>query len=266
MARRGLTLAAGYGGIAAAAGGLYLLLADHALPAGACIALGLALLWLRGTWVLPWTRDGYLRRVQEVTWRWRQNAQWARDVSSRRRAKLRGELRRLAPPPGGESEHERLVALVPEDEASAPFDVRVANAIAVLAQLDDAAARARATADTTAGRRYARGLEVIVERGRSSSDAEAARAEEASHAAALALARMKPPASARDEHGRVAEAFREYLAAVQLFRGACAGHDAPRAGAAARGLASAQNELQAALVALAERLDYAARWPVARPS
>jgi hypothetical protein len=90
-----------WAGMAAAGGGLSLALAGVWSAAAGCVAGSAVLLWLSGAWVLPWSRDGYVRRVGKAWTNWAIEAQWAYDVVSRHTSRLD----RLSPPPEFEEAH-----------------------------------------------------------------------------------------------------------------------------------------------------------------
>jgi hypothetical protein len=220
-----------------------------------CLACGVGLVWFGVKRVLPGSRDSYLRRVGDVWRAWQQRAQSAYDVSARGRARLRGEIKRIEPPAEFEAEHAELVLLTSDDDRPGTFVERVERAVAVLEEIDAILGRLRDRAIAPDERRYVRALEAVRERRGDRAAMTSSRAEVASHDAAVRLARMRPPAEAAEEHERLAEAFREYLAAATVFHSACLAPDARRAANAAAGLESAQRELRGAYAALAERLE-----------
>jgi hypothetical protein len=268
LSRAPVARTAWLGGLGAVGIGLYLALVGMWLVAVVSFVAGSLLLWLGGAWDLPWSRDGYLRRLSRVWTDWTTGATWADDVFSRRQSKLTARLDRLSPPPSYEDEHAHLESFRAERERlrsqeSLAFADRASRSVALLRLLSELAGRLDSRATTDAERRYVAVLEEVLAESRSRYATAASNADRVTEQTMRKLGRLHHPASVRVEHAQLVDAFRAYLATARAFRAACEAEDPDRVATSARDLELAQREVDVAGTAISERLDYDARWPVA---
>jgi hypothetical protein len=130
VARRRLRSVIWVGGLLALAVGLLLALEEAWIGVAAAVLAGAVLMWFAGAWVLPRTRDGYVRRLMRVWNAWANHGHWVHGQVSRRQGKFADCIAALSPPPECAAEHERLVSLAAEvdrlrSDGSIPFPERV---------------------------------------------------------------------------------------------------------------------------------------------
>lgn len=159
------------------------------------------------------------------------------------------------------------MALLPDAERlsrdqSTPFAERARQAVAALNALDETNDRLADTATTDAQRRYAAALDELLSKRLAEYAAATRKAEQTSEEAVRILARMRAPAAAASTHAELVEASRSYVTALRECHTAAQSRNRDRAIVAARGVELAEQQLAALGAAVAERLDYAARWPL----
>jgi hypothetical protein len=232
--------------------------------AAAIVASGL-LLWLSGAWDLPWSRDGYLRRLGNVGMDWSTDATWVGDALARRQSKLSARLDRLVPPQSFEGEHASLNALRAEgDRLRSDESIEGSSrSVELLREVRELVSRLDARATTDAERRYVAVLNEALGETRSQFVTAAMHAERATEHAIRKFARMRHPASVRTEHAQLVDACRAYLASARAFRAACDAEDPDLVAASALDLERTWQEADAAGTAIFERLEYDACWPAA---
>jgi hypothetical protein len=255
-----------WGGLMVLAVGLVLALEGVWAAVAPALLSGAVLMWFAGAWVLPWSRDGYLRRLMRLWNAWATHAQWAYSQFSQRQAKFGDRLAALAPPRDLSVEHERLVSLAGETDrlrrdSAIPFAERVHQVTLTrqaARQVKDEAVR-RAVTGTS--RRYADALDRLSEERRRDYAAAAARSERATEQAAERLARIRPPRAAKTDHDALVAAFGALLAAAREFHAAAQAADPDRASLAAAGWESAMADVREARGRIIERLELDERWP-----
>jgi hypothetical protein len=249
-----------WAGIGAAGAGLALALAGRWPVAAGCFAASAALLWLSGAWVLPWTRDAYVRRVGRAWTDWAIEAQWAYDRFTRPPSRHLNGLDRLSPPSEFEDAHARLMALRDEAErlnrdGSARHAERASHSVAAQLAFAETRDRLAATATTDAQRRYAATLDELLNERLAHYAATTRKAEQAAEKAVRILARMRVPAAAAREHAELLEASRSHLDAMREFHAAVSqSRDPGRAAAAAGRLDRAEEQLVSAGAAVSDEL------------
>jgi hypothetical protein len=230
------------------------------------LVVGGIVMWLTGTWVVPWSRDGYVRRLMHLWSAWATHAQWAYDQFSQRQGKFDARLAALSPPQCI-ADHERLVSLVTEidrlrTQTAIPFPERARQVTLTLQtarQTKDELVLRAATGDE---RRYAAALDRLFEEPRSEYATAAARSERATEQAMQKLARIRPPAPAAAEHEALVAAFGAQLTAARESHAAAQAADPERAAAVAAQWDAAMAALRDARTRITDRLGHGDRWPV----
>jgi xanthosine utilization system XapX-like protein len=225
-----------------------------------------AAMWLVGAWVLPWTRDAYVRRVQR-TWRtWTADTEWADAELTRNREQFLQRLGTLDPPDELRVEHEHLVTLVAEHNRLArqwprtPALLSEAAAIRRAAREDKERLVAQATLE--AHRSYA------VELARLNTPVQQhphgpSRYEDAAERALWRLEQMTRPPSAHAEHALLIAGVQEHLDLARRLQEASRAADPQGVQAAAADLEASVITLRERLARLGEQLEHERRWPVA---
>lgn len=266
VARQPLRSFVWYGGLVVLAVGLLLALERVWAAMAAALVAGVVLMWFAGAWVLPWSRDAYVRRLVRLWSAWATHAEWAYNQFSRRQAKFSDRLSALSPPPEYAAEHERLVSLAAEadrlrSDSTIPFAKRVRQVTLTQQAARQAKDEAVHHVATDAGRHYAAALNRLFEERGSEYATAAARSERATAQAVQKLARIRPPAAVKSEHEALGAAFGTLHTAVREFHDAAQAADPERAAVAAAGWESAMANAREARDRIIDRLQHSERWP-----
>ena len=215
------------------------------------LGFGAPVLWLCDGWALPRTTDAHYRRVRRAwrTWELATGASQRHYASRRLDALHRAQA--LAPPPGHEALHMRLLELLaaPHGAASPREPLAVTDALDALPDDAYAAAWRELRADERADRTHA-------------VDREAA----ATAALVARLENMRAPRAVAAGHARLVAAFGDYDAACRELTAAWARRDAQAVDAARSRVDGAEHEIKAAHDAIAGRVGRHGRWDLSAPT
>lgn len=162
-------------------------------------AVALGGMWLVGAWVLPWTRDAYLRRVSRIWRDWASQTQWCNVQSARTRARFVQGVRALQPPGDLRTQHERLVSLLDERDRVARQSPRTPALMSEMtaAQRSAREVKEKLTAESTldSHRPYAVALNRLFATAQEHYAEMATRSEAATERALRAVERATPPST-----------------------------------------------------------------------
>jgi hypothetical protein len=251
---------------------LGLLFAIEGVWAVAALAavLSAVVTWFVGAWVVPRSRDAYLRRLIRLLQAWTTDTQWSYDRFRQKQSRFRQQLEGVSPPPEYLSEHTRLVELAEEhdrlraERTASPSHARAVTATQVAArQVREKLAR-HAASDEQRG--YVAELDDLLGRRQDEYATAAARSERATTDAVRKLARIRPPESGAAEHDALSNAFRAHLDVARAFHESTQAAEPERVAAAISAWDASVAKLRAAVQQVMDRLDFYERWPGPEPS
>lgn len=230
------------------------------------VAVAVGATWLVGAWVLPWTRDAYLRRVMRIWRHWASQTQWCNVQSVRTRAKFVRGVRALQPPVELRGQHERLVSLLEERDRLARQSPRTPALMSemTVAQRSAREVKEKLIAESTLGshRPYAVALNRLFATAQEDYVEMAAKSEAATESALRAVERITPPSTVGTEHALLTAGLREHLDVARRFHAATRAADPKGVEAAAMEWEGSNNRLWDLLSSVGDHLEYRQRWPV----
>ena len=230
------------------------------------IAVAVGGMWLVGAWVLPGTRDAYLRRVMRIWRNWASQTQWCNVQSVRTRARFVRSVRALEPPVELSGQHERLVSLLEERDRLAGQSPRTPARMSemTVAQRSAREVKEKLMAESSLGshRPYAVALDRLFATAQEDYVEMAARSEAATESALRAVERMTPPSRVGAEHALLMAGLREHLDVARRFHAATRAADPKAVEAAAIEWEGSDSRLRDLVSSVGDQLEYRQRWPV----
>lgn len=258
-----------YLGLGLGAGGLVFALDGAWILAAIAVLVGAAVLWFVGAWVIPHSRDAYVRRLTRIWRQWVLDTQGSYDRFIQGQAKFVSDLRSLSPPAAYVTSHERLVHLEDaQDQLRRKRSRDPTNAHAVA----ETEAQARALremlarrANTDEKRAYIASLNRLFTDRAAKYDRTAELVEQATTNAIETLRKMRAPVVAAEKHQTLVVAFEAHLRAVQAWHQAAKTAEPDQVETAAGEWTATAQELFDCLRRDADRVGHYERWPNLAP-